>query len=468
MLLCHLIKNRKILAIGNKYSGGGEYMKNVAINGFGRIGRNAFKIIKMRSDLKIVAINDLTDTKTLAHLLKYDSNYGTYESEVSYDDDGIIVDGEHIKVCAVKDPAELPWKELAVDVVIESTGLFVKPELARAHIDKAGAKRVVISAPAKGEGAKTIVLGVNDDDLKTDADIFSNASCTTNCIAPVMAVLEANFGIDKAMMTTVHSYTASQKLQDAPAKDLREARNAAENIVPTTTGASIAASLVVPSLKDRFGGLSVRVPTPVVSISDITAVLKRNTTAEEINEVFKQAAQQPYYQGILSVSEDELVSSDFKGNSHSAIVDLPLTSVIGGNLIKVCAWYDNEWGYSNRLVEVTADVARLLPEENTLSDANQANQVDGFDAVSPAASVTSLGEPTTTQQVATSSEQISSANSTDMPDPIEVANQLGQQLGNNTSSEVNNLVNSTTYNQEMNNTDQALNNQQDLNAPRGF
>lgn len=443
-------------------------MKNVAINGFGRIGRNAFKIIKMRSDLKIVAINDLTDTKTLAHLLKYDSNYGTYESEVSYDDDGIIVDGEHIKVCAVKDPAELPWKGLAVDVVIESTGLFVKPELARAHIDKAGAKRVVISAPAKGEGAKTIVLGVNDDDLKTDADIFSNASCTTNCIAPVMAVLEANFGIDKAMMTTVHSYTASQKLQDAPAKDLREARNAAENIVPTTTGASVAASLVVPSLKDRFGGLSVRVPTPVVSISDITAVLKRNTTAEEINEVFKQAAQQPYYQGILAVSEDELVSSDFKGNSHSAIVDLPLTSVIGGNLIKVCAWYDNEWGYSNRLVEVTADVARLLPEENTLSDANQANQVDGFNAVSPAASVTSLGELTTTQQVTTSSEQISSANLTDMPDPIEVANQLGQQLDNNSNNTMNNLTNNVAPSQEMQNINQTFNNQQDLNVPRGF
>ena len=440
-------------------------MKNVAINGFGRIGRNAFKIIKMRSDLKIVAINDLTDTKTLAHLLKYDSNYGTYESEVSYDDDGIIVDGEHIKVCAVKDPAELPWKELAVDVVIESTGLFVKPELARAHIDKAGAKRVVISAPAKGEGAKTIVLGVNDDDLKTDADIFSNASCTTNCIAPVMAVLEANFGIDKAMMTTVHSYTASQKLQDAPAKDLREARNAAENIVPTTTGASIAASLVVPSLKDRFGGLSVRVPTPVVSISDITAVLKRNTTAEEINEVFKQAAQQPYYQGILSVSEDELVSSDFKGNSHSAIVDLPLTSVIGGNLIKVCAWYDNEWGYSNRLVEVTADVARLLPEENTLSNTNQVND---FNVVNSVASTASLNELTTAQPTATNSDQAPSVSSTDMPDPIEVANQLGQQLGNNTSSEVNNPVNSTTYNQEMNNTDQASNNQQNLNAPRGF
>ena len=441
--------------------------KKIAINGFGRIGRNAFKLAFERDDIEVVAINDLTDTKTLAHLLKHDSTYGTYHHDVSYDDNSIFVAGKQIRVLAEKDPALLPWGEFGVDVVIEATGLFVQPEKARAHIN-AGAKKVVISAPAKGEGAKFIVLGVNEHELTREDDIISNASCTTNCIAPVMAVLEANFGIDKAMMTTVHSYTASQKLQDAPAKDLREARNAAENIVPTTTGASIAASLVVPSLKDRFGGLSVRVPTPVVSISDITAVLKRNTTAEEINEVFKQAAQQPYYQGILAVSEDELVSSDFKGNSHSAIVDLPLTSVICGNLIKVCAWYDNEWGYSNRLVEVTADVARLLPEENTLPNANQVNQVNDFNAVNSVASTASLNELTTAQPTVTNSDQALSASSTDMPDPIEVANQLGQQLGNNTSSEVNNPVNSTTYNQEMNNTDQAFNNQQDLNALRGF
>ncbi len=335
--------------------------QKIAINGFGRIGRNAFKIAFDRSDVEVVAINDLTDTKTLAHLLKHDSNYGEYEHEVGHDDTGIIVDGKHIKILAEKDPATLPWKDLDVDVVIESTGFFVDPAKARAHIDPAGAKKVVISAPAKGEGADTIVLGVNEDKLKEGVtDVVSNASCTTNCITPVMGVLESHFGIEKAMMTTVHSYTASQKLQDAPAKDLREARNAAENIVPTTTGASIAAGEALPALKGRFGGMSVRVPTPVVSMSDITAVLKKDVTVEEINEVFKKAAKEPFYQGILDVTEEQLVSTDFKGNSHSCIIDLPLTAVIGGNLIKVVAWYDNEWGYSNRLVELTADIAKTV------------------------------------------------------------------------------------------------------------
>jgi len=335
--------------------------QKIAINGFGRIGRNAFKIAFDRSDVEVVAINDLTDTKTLAHLLKHDSNYGEYEHEVGYDETGIIVDGKHIKIFAEKDPAALPWGDLGVDVVIESTGFFVDPAKAKAHIDPAGAKKVVISAPAKGDGADTVVLGVNDDKLKSGVtDVVSNASCTTNCITPVMSVLEGHFGVDKAMMTTVHSYTASQKLQDAPAKDLREARNAAENIVPTTTGASIAAAKALPALENRFGGLSVRVPTPVVSMSDITAVLKRDVTVEEVNDVFKKAASQPYYQGILAVTEEELVSSDFKGNSHSAIVDLPLTAVIGGNMVKVIAWYDNEWGYSNRLVELTADIAKTV------------------------------------------------------------------------------------------------------------
>lgn len=334
-------------------------MAKIAINGFGRIGRNAFKIAWSRSDTEVVAINDLTDTKTLAHLLKHDSNYGEYDREVGYDDTGIIVDGKHIKIYSETDPAKLPWGDLGVDVVIESTGFFVDPAKARAHIDPAGAKRVVISAPAKGEGADTIVLGVNDDKLKGElSDVVSNASCTTNCISPVMGVIESHFGVESAMMTTVHSYTASQKLQDAPAKDLREARNAAENIVPTTTGASIAATQVLPALKGRFGGMSVRVPTPVVSLSDITVVTKKPVTVEEVNEVFKKAAKEPYYQGILDVTEEELVSSDFKGNSHSAIVDLPLTATIGTNMLKVVAWYDNEWGYSNRLVELTADVAK--------------------------------------------------------------------------------------------------------------
>ncbi len=334
----------------------------VAINGFGRIGRNAFKVAFERSDLEIVAINDLTDTKTLAHLLKYDSNYGTYDHKVGFDDKGIIVKGKHIVVLAEKDPAALPWKKHEVDVVIESTGFFVKPELAQAHI-KAGAKKVVLSAPAKGDHADeavTIVLGVNEDKLEKAGDIISNASCTTNCITPVAAVIEDNFGIDKAMMTTVHSYTASQKLQDAPAKDLREARNAAENIVPTTTGASIAAGKAMPALQGIFGGMSVRVPTPVVSLSDFVIITKKKVTVDEVNAAFKKAAKEPYYQGILDVTEEELVSGDFIGNSHSAIVDLNLTAVIGDNMLKVVAWYDNEWGYSNRLVEVVADTGRLL------------------------------------------------------------------------------------------------------------
>ena len=332
-------------------------MVRVAINGFGRIGRNAFKIAFGRDDMEIVAVNDLTDTKTLAHLLKHDSSYGTYMNDVSSDDENIIVNGEKIRVLAEKDPAALPWRDMNVDVVIESTGLFTDPAKARAHID-AGAKKVVISAPAKGEGAKTIVLGVNDDAIDEHDEIISNASCTTNCIAPVMRVLEDKFGIEKAMMTTVHSYTASQRLQDAPAKDLREARAAAENIVPTTTGASKAAALTIPSLKDKFNGLSVRVPTPVVSLSDITAVLSRDVTKEEINDAFREAAAEPRFQGILGITDEELVSIDFRGNSHSAIVDLPLTDVVAGNLVKVVAWYDNEWGYSNRLVELTADFGK--------------------------------------------------------------------------------------------------------------
>lgn len=333
-------------------------MIKVAINGFGRIGRNAFKIAFDRNDLEIVAINDLTDTATLAYLLKHDSSYGTYSHEVGHDDQTIIVDGKHIKVLSEKDPAALPWGDLGVDVVIESTGLFTDPEKAQAHIN-AGAKKVIISAPAKGEGAKTIVLGVNEGILEAEDKIISNASCTTNCIAPVMKVLEENFGIEKAMMTTVHSYTASQRLQDAPAKDLREARAAAENIVPTSTGASKATALTIPALKDKFAGLSVRVPTPVVSLSDITAVIKRDTTKEEINELFRRCANEPYYEGILDATDEPLVSMDFRGNSHSCIVDLPLTDVIGGNLIKVVAWYDNEWGYSNRLVELTADFGKI-------------------------------------------------------------------------------------------------------------
>ena len=332
-------------------------MIKLAINGFGRIGRNAFKIAFERRDVKIVAINDLTDTKTLAHLLKHDSSYGTYDRDVKFDEENLIVDGEKIRVFSEKEPKNLPWSEYQVDVVIESTGFFTDPKKAADHLE-AGARKVVISAPAKGEGAKTIVIGVNEDTVTEDDKILSNASCTTNCIAPVMKVLEDNFGIEKALMTTVHSYTASQRILDAPAKDLREARAAAENIVPTSTGASKAAALTIPALKGKFDGLSIRVPTPVVSLSDITAVLKRDTTIEELQEIFKKAAKEPFYEGILGVSEEPLVSIDYRGNSHSSIVDLPLINVVGGNLVKIVAWYDNEWGYSNRLVELASDFGK--------------------------------------------------------------------------------------------------------------
>ena len=332
-------------------------MVKVAINGFGRIGRNALKILLERHDAQVVAINDITDANTLAHLLKHDSSYGAYDKKVSAKENALVINSREIPVFAEKDPAKLPWEDLGVDVVIESTGFFTKPEDARAHI-KAGAKKVVISAPAKGEGAKTVVLGVNEEVVEAGDEIISNASCTTNCIAPIMKVLEDELGIEKAMMTTVHSYTGSQKLLDAPAKDLREARSAAENIVPTTTGASKAAALAIPSLAGKFNGLSVRVPTPVVSLSDITAIVKRNTTKEELNEIFNKAASEPYYEGIIGVTEEELVSSDFIGDPHSCIVDLPLTDVVGGNMIKIVAWYDNEWGYSNRLVELAVDFGK--------------------------------------------------------------------------------------------------------------
>ncbi len=331
----------------------------VAINGFGRIGRTAFKVAFARDDLEIVAINDLTDTKTLAFLLSHDSNYGRYDKAVEFDDTHMVVDGTKIQVLSEKDPRSLPWKELGVDVVIESTGLFVDPAKARAHIE-AGAKKVVISAPSKGEGATTVVLGVNEDKVESGGDIISNASCTTNCVAPVAAIMVAKFGVEKAMMTTVHSYTADQRLQDAPHKDLRRARAAAQNIVPTTSGATIAASLTVPELAGIFDGMAIRVPTGVVSLSDFTFVTKKDVTKDEVNEAFTEAAKEPFYQGILEVTNEPIVSSDVIGNSHSAVVDLELTQVTGGNMVKVIAWYDNEWGYSNRLVELTADLGRLV------------------------------------------------------------------------------------------------------------
>lgn len=331
----------------------------LAINGFGRIGRNAFKIAFERSDLEIVAINDLTDTKTLAYLLKHDSNYGTYANDVTFDETGIIVKGVHIKVLAERDPATLPWADLGVELVIESTGFFTDKDGASKHIT-AGAKRVIISGPTKSDGVDTIVIGANEDSIEGATEVISNASCTTNSLGAVMAILDAEFGVQKSLLTTVHSYTASQALQDAPNKDLREGRNAAENIVPTTTGAAIAVTKTLPQLAGKFDGLSIRVPTPVVSISDVTVLLGKDATVEEINNVFKKAANEPFYQGILGVSEEPLVSRDYIGNSHSGVVDLLLTKVVGGNLAKIMVWYDNEWGYSNRLVELVADVGRTL------------------------------------------------------------------------------------------------------------
>lgn len=334
-------------------------MKNkVAINGFGRIGRSAFKVAFERDDLEVVAINDLTDNPTLAHLLQYDSNYGRYHHPVKATESGIEVDGKTIKVTNEPDPTKLPWGEMGVDVVIESTGRFVDPKDALKHVE-AGAKKVVISAPAKGEGSNTVVLGVNDKDAEKPGEVFSNASCTTNCITPPAAVILREFGIERAMMTTIHSYTADQNLQDGPHKDLRRARAAATNIVPTSTGATLAAAEALPELKGVFEGMAIRVPTPVGSLSDFTFVVKKETTVDEVNAAFKKAAKEPAFEGILEVTEDPVVSSDIVGNPHSSIVDLGLTQV-NGTLVKVVAWYDNEWGYSNRLVELVADLARLI------------------------------------------------------------------------------------------------------------
>lgn len=320
----------------------------IAINGFGRIGRAAAKIILDRDNLDLVAINDLGDLPTLAHLFKYDSVYRIYEKEVGYDDRELIVNNKKIQFYSEKDPSQLPWRELGVDVVIESTGIFLTEEAAKSHID-AGAKKVILSAPAK-DGTATYVLGVNSDKYKGEK-IISNASCTTNCIAPVMKVLEDKFGIEKSLMTTIHSYTADQNLVDGPHKDLRRARAAGVNIVPTTTGAAKAAYKTIPRLEGRFDGLAIRVPTPVVSLSDITVLLKENTTVDELNHCFAEAAEKEL-DSILIVSSEPLVSSDLIQNPASAIVDLSLTQVVKGNLAKVVAWYDNEWGYSNRLVEL--------------------------------------------------------------------------------------------------------------------
>jgi glyceraldehyde 3-phosphate dehydrogenase len=324
----------------------------VGINGFGRIGRNVYRAAKGRRELEIVAVNDITDPPTLAHLLKYDSILGTYAGDVSADGDALNVDGSRIKVFAEKDPGNLPWKDLGIDIVIESTGLFTDATKAKVHIDKGGARKVIISAPAKNEDI-TLVLGVNGDKYDPrQHHVVSNASCTTNCLAPVAKVIHDSFGIEAGLMTTVHSYTSDQRLLDAPHKDLRRARAAALSLIPTSTGAATAMALVMPELKGKFHGISLRVPTPDVSLVDLTVTTRDAVSAAIINEALREAAASDL-KGILAVTEDELVSSDFKGNPYSAIVDAPLTMVIGDRHGKVFAWYDNEWGYSCRVVDLT-------------------------------------------------------------------------------------------------------------------
>lgn len=327
-------------------------MKKIAINGFGRIGRAAFKIALEKNDVEVVAINDLTSADILAHLLRYDTAYGQYRKTIESADGKLIVDGQEFPVFAEPDPKKLPWGDLGVDVVLECTGRFTDKESASQHIE-AGAKKVILSAPSKGDDGSvpTFLIGVNEKNYDNET-VISNASCTTNCLAPVAKVLHEAFGIEKALMTTVHSYTADQNLQDGPHKDLRRARAAAHNIVPTTTGAAIAVTQVMPDLAGLFDGLSVRVPTIVVSLTDFTFLLKKKTTKEELNAVLRAASEDEKYHAVLAVTDEPLVSSDFIGNPHSSIVDLSMTKVIDGDFVKVIAWYDNEWGYSNRLVEM--------------------------------------------------------------------------------------------------------------------
>lgn len=325
----------------------------VAINGFGRIGRVSFRVMLERSDIEVVAINDLTDSKTLAHLLKYDSVHGIINATIGYEEKAIVVNGKRIAVYAEKDPQNLPWKELGIDVVVESTGFFLDKATAGKHL-AAGAKKVIISAPPKTNDIKTVVLGINDEILSPDDTIISNASCTTNCAAPMIKVLDENWGLEDGYITTVHSYTGDQRLHDAPHKDLRRARAAALSIVPTSTGAAKAITKIFPHLDGKLGGCGMRVPVPDGSLTDITCVLRKEVTVEEINAAFKAAANGSL-KGILEYTEDPIVSVDIVGNPHSCIYDAEFTSVVG-NMIKVIGWYDNEYGYSNRLCDLVVKI----------------------------------------------------------------------------------------------------------------
>ena len=334
-------------------------MIRVAINGFGRIGRSVFKAGFDRDDVEFVAINDLAPNESLAYLLKYDTVYGRYQHDVTATEEDITVNGKRIDAFSERDPGKLPWKDLNIDVVIESTGIFRTEEAAKPHID-AGARRVVISAPNKGGNINTYVIGVNDSKHSANEEIIDNASCTTNCIAPVVDILHGKYGIAKATMTTIHAYTSDQALVDGPHRDPRRGRSAAQNIIPTTTGAAKATTQVIPELEGLFDGMAVRVPVAVGSLSDFTFLLKKDVTVDEINDAFRAAAENPIYKHILEVTEDPIVSSDVIGNPHSGIVDLSLTKVIAGNMVKVVVWYDNEWGYSNRLIEMVVEVGNKL------------------------------------------------------------------------------------------------------------
>jgi len=334
-------------------------MGRVAINGFGRIGRITLRVaLGEKTDLDFVAVNDLVDAKTLAYLFKYDSIHGTYRGEVKAEGDSIIIDGKKIKVCSERNPASLPWKEMGVDIVIESTGLFRSKEQAASHL-QAGAKKVIISAPAKG-AVPTIVMGVNEETYRpAQDDIVSNASCTTNCLVPIVKVLIDNFGIKHAVMTTIHSYTNDQALLDAPHKDLRRARAAALSMIPTSTGAAVAAGKVIPELEGKMDGLAIRVPTPDVSLVDLVAEVEKETTVDEVNLALRKASQGSL-KGILKYSSEPLVSHDFTTDSASAIVDADYTYVIEGTLVKVLGWYDNEWGYSCRIIDLAEYMIKSL------------------------------------------------------------------------------------------------------------
>ena len=328
----------------------------IAINGFGRIGRLVFRAGYKNKDVEFVAVNDLADAKTMAHLLKYDSTHGTLDAEVKVGNNSIIVDGKEIKISSVRDPESLPWKDLGVDVVLESTGRFTDKTGAGKHLE-AGAKKVVVSAPAKNPDI-TFVLGVNQEEYdKTKHNIISMGSCTTNCLAPIVKILHQEFGVEYGLMTTIHSYTNDQVVLDEPHKDLRRARAAALSMIPTTTGAARAIAEVIPEMKGKLDGLSIRVPTPNVSLVDFVATLSKKTNRNEINDKFREYAKGAM-KGILMCSEEELVSRDFNGNKHSSIVDMPNTNVIGGNMIKILSWYDNEWGFSNRMLELLSFIMK--------------------------------------------------------------------------------------------------------------